>query len=121
MNEQEIDVIGKEISLAYKFYQGYGYFLSATVAQWLGVESLPNNWKHQTILDLIAIDLISDAVHAQNNEQARRYLSYFTLHGTYTGRQTILSRGLTAEIETMLTAIELQKAIAPAFIPEFEV
>ncbi len=38
--EEQIDEIGKEISLAYRFYQGYGYFLSSTVAQWLGSKRL---------------------------------------------------------------------------------
>ncbi|MCC5604321.1 hypothetical protein [Nostoc favosum] len=41
--EEQIDETGKEISLAYRFYQGYGYFLSSTVAQWLGVA----NCKHK--------------------------------------------------------------------------
>lgn len=60
--EEQIGEIGKEISLAYKFYQGYGYFLSSTVAEWLGVESL--DWQHKTILDLCVIDLINDAMGA---------------------------------------------------------
>ncbi|MBH8564965.1 hypothetical protein I8748_22735 [Nostoc sp. CENA67] len=119
MSEQEIDLIGKEISLAYKFYQGYGYFLSTTVAQWLGFESLPN-WKHQTILDLIAIDILSE-FDRKGNKQAQQYMMFFQLHGTYTGRQTILASDLPADIETMFAAIKLQKAIAPAFIREFEV
>ena len=119
MNEEQINLIGEEISLAYKFYQGYGYFLSETVAQWLGVESLPN-WPHKTILDLIAVDLLSDAV-TQGNQHTRQYLSYFTLHGTYSGRQTIIGGNANLNsFESILTAINLQTAIAPHFIPEFE-
>ena len=119
MNEEQINLIGEEISLAYKFYQGYGYFLSETVAQWLGVESLPN-WPHKTILDLIAVNLLSDAV-TQGNQLPRRYLSYFTLHGTYSGRQTIIGGNANLNsFESILTAINLQTAISPHFIPEFE-
>ncbi|MEA5605229.1 hypothetical protein [Nostoc sp. UHCC 0252] len=118
--EEQIDEIGKEISLAYKFYQGYGYFLSSTVAEWLGIESL--DWQHQTILDLCAVDLISNAVHKLGNEQGRRYLSYFMLHGTYSGRQTVFDGGLnTSSLETILVVINLHKTIAPQFIPDFEV
>jgi hypothetical protein len=119
MNEEHINEIGQKVSLTYIFHAGYGYFPSATVARWLGVEKLPN-WPHKTILDLIAIDLISDAA-TQGNEQAQRYLSYFTLHGNYSGRQTILGGDANLEtVEGMLTAINLQKAIAPEFIPDFE-
>jgi hypothetical protein len=119
MNEQQIDEIGKDISLAYKFYQGYGYFLSATVAQWLGIESLPD-WQHKTILDLCAIDLLCE-YDRKDNKQAQRYMMYFTLHGNYTGRQTILGSNISANIEIMASAIKLQRIIAPAFIPEYEV
>jgi len=120
MNEEHINEIGKEISLAYIFHEGYGYFKSATVAQWLGVDSLPD-WLHKTILDLIAIDFISDAA-AEGNQGARRLTSYFILHGNYSGRQTILGGNANLNsFESMLTAINLQKAIAPHFIPQFEV
>jgi hypothetical protein len=119
MNEETINQIGQEISLTYIFHEGYGYFPSTTVARWLGVEKLPN-WPHKTILDLIAIDLISNAA-AQGNEQARQYLFYFMLHGNYSGRQTILGGNANLEtLEGMLTAINLQKAIAPDFIPDVE-
>ncbi|MHC5747924.1 MAG: hypothetical protein ACYTXT_39935 [Nostoc sp.] len=77
--EEQIDETGKEISLAYRFYQGYGYFLSSTVAQWLGVESL-RDWQYKTILDMLAVDFISDAIHEKGNEQGRRYLSHATGH-----------------------------------------
>lgn len=43
MKEEQINEIGKQISLAYKFHQDYGYFLSETVAQWLGDNSL-SDW-----------------------------------------------------------------------------
>ncbi|MBE8969037.1 hypothetical protein IQ277_23280 [Nostocales cyanobacterium LEGE 12452] len=119
--EEQIDETGKEISLAYRFYQGYGYFLSSTVAQWLGVESL-RDWQYKTILDMLAVDFISDAIHEKGNEQGRRYLSYFMLHGTYSGRQTVFGHDVDlAQIETVLVMIDLQKTIAPHFIPEFEV
>jgi hypothetical protein len=118
MNEEQIDEIGVDVSLAYKFYQGYGYFLSATVAQWLGIESLPD-WQHKTILDLCAIDLLRQ-YDRKGNKQAQRYMMYFTLHGSYTGRQTILSSDIPADIEIMASAIKLQRIIAPAFIPKFE-
>ncbi len=121
MNEQQIDDIGKEISFAYKFYQGYGYFFSSTVAQWLGIESLPD-WQHKTILDMVAVDLINNAIHHSGNEQGRQYLWYFMLHGTYSGRQTILGGDVNLNsVETMVTSIKLQKALAPQFIPEIEV
>lgn len=119
--EEQIDEIGKEISLAYRFYQGYGYFLSSTVAQWLSVESL-RDWQYKTILDMLAVDLISDAIHNKGNKQGRQYLSYFMLHGTYSGRQTVFGHGVdVSQIETVLVMIDLQKTIAPHFIPEFEV
>ncbi|MBD2492565.1 hypothetical protein [Aulosira sp. FACHB-615] len=119
MNEQHINEIGKEISLAYIFHEDYGYFKSTTVAQWLGVDSLPD-WTHQTILDLIAIDFISDAA-TQGNQKARRLMSYFMLHGDYSGRQTILGGKANLDsLESILTAINLQKAIAPHFIPQLE-
>ncbi|MBG1258263.1 MULTISPECIES: hypothetical protein [Nostoc] len=119
--EEQIDEIGKEISLAYRFYQGYGYFLSATVAEWLGIESLVN-WQYKTILDLCAVDLIRDAVDNLGNQRGRRYLSYFMLHGTYSGRQTVFGDGVNvADIERLVVMINLQKAIAPQFIKDFEV
>ncbi|BAT56694.1 unknown protein (plasmid) [Nostoc sp. NIES-3756] len=119
MNEEKINEIGKQISLAYKFHQGYGYFLSETVAHWLGVESLPN-WPHKTILDLIAVNFLSEAA-TQGNQQARQCLSYFTLHGTYSGRQTIIGGNANLDsVESILTAVNLQKAIAPHFISDFE-
>lgn len=69
---------------------------------------------------MIAIDFLSDAA-TTGNKQARQYLSYFTLHGTYSGRQTIIGGNANLDsVESMLTAVNLQKAIAPHFIPDFE-
>ncbi|MHC5747923.1 MAG: hypothetical protein ACYTXT_39930 [Nostoc sp.] len=44
------------------------------------------------------------------------------LQGTYSGRQTVFGYDVdVAEIETVLVMIDLQKTIAPHFIPDFEV
>jgi hypothetical protein len=113
MNNTDISEVGKQVSFAYIFFNGYGFFPSKVVASWLGLESLPE-WEHDTILDLLAVDLITVCAKL-DNQLAQKYLTFFKLRGTHT--EKFATKGFSLSLEVLKTVVNCQKAIAPPYIP----
>ncbi|KAF3889376.1 MULTISPECIES: hypothetical protein [Nostocales] len=113
MNNTDISEVGKQVSFAYVFFNGYGFFPSKVVANWLGLESLPD-WEHDTILDLLAVDQIA-ACAKLDNQLAQKYLTFFNLRGTHT--EKFATKGFGLNVEILKTVVNCQKAIAPPYIP----
>lgn len=113
MNNIDIDELGKQVSFAYIFFNGYGFFSSKEVANWLDLDALPD-WEHDSILDLLAVEKMAELAQL-GNELAQKYVEFFKLRGTHT--EKVATKGLGLNLKLLKTVLACQKAIAPPFIP----
>ena len=122
------DQIGREITFAYKFYKGYGYFLTSDIRRWLGKEHLA--YSRKTMLDLDFIDLMHEIIcqeapeYTGDSEDAifRDIFAYFCIYGNCTSNQ-IMREDFTPPnrgIQALARKIGIYKRFVPKYIPDFE-